>query len=379
MELPSEQRWRAWAEIDLEALRHNVAVAKSLAPTSEILAVVKADAYGHGLEEVCRALCGEVSYLGVAALQEAVTIAETLGNDAPNILLLGTSLAEEMTVAIERGWHFSLSSSQELGMAATIAGQLGKVAQIHVAVDTGMGRIGALEVNFQALCEEARNQSAVCAQGLVTHLPSADEDHDFTEKQLSQFAALVERAQTLWEPNHAPQLHVLNSAGVCRFGKCKCSALIRPGLMLYGVAPETQFQNQLKPVMTLKTRVRLVRDLPQGRGISYGRTFITSAPTRVATLGIGYGDGYPRSLSGQGAHVLIQGVRCALLGRVTMDQIMVDVSQLPDPVEPGEEVVVYGCQGDEEISVAEIADKAGTIPWEILTSVTKRVPRAAIR
>ena len=131
--------------------------------------------------------------------------------------------------------------------------------------------------------------------------------------------------------------------------------------------------------MTLKTRVRLVRDLPQGRGISYGRTFITSAPTRVATLGIGYGDGYPRSLSGQGAHVLIQGVRCALLGRVTMDQIMVDVSQLPDPVEPGEEVVVYGCQGDEEISVAEIADKAGTIPWEILTSVTKRVPRAAIR
>ena len=131
--------------------------------------------------------------------------------------------------------------------------------------------------------------------------------------------------------------------------------------------------------MTFKTRVRLVRDLPAGRGISYGRTYITSALTRVATLGIGYGDGYPRSLSGRGADVLIHGERCPLLGRVTMDQIMVDVGHLSRSVEPGEEVVVYGCQGEEEISVSEIAAKAQTIPWEILTRVPKRVPRVSTR
>lgn len=214
-------------------------------------------------------------------------------------------------------------------------------------------------------------------RGLTTHLPSADEDADFTERQLAGFSSLVGDVLKLWgNGEDAPKVHALNSAGVLRFaGRLPSQGLMRPGLMLYGVAPEPCFQDELRPVMALKTRVRLVRDLPAGRGVSYGRTFVTKNSTRVATLGMGYGDGYPRGLSGKGADVLIAGRRCPLLGRVTMDQIMVDVTSLPGDLSPGEEVVVFGRQGESEVSVREVAEKAGTIPWEILTNISRRIPR----
>ena len=370
-----EDGHRAWAEVDLGAVAHNLAVAKSRAPGAGVIAVVKADAYGHGLERICRCLADGVAYFGVASIAEARVIAEALGSDYSNILIMGASLPEELGVAIGSGWHLSVSSGNDLRMIAEQARRLGLEAGVHLVVDTGMGRMGALESEFLELCQSAQGRENVTVRGLASHLPCADEDLEFTRTQLGQFGRLVKRAVSLWESPVTPLVHVLNSAGVCRFGEGAEGGLTRPGLMLYGVAPELEFQGELRAVMRLKTRVHLVRHLPAGRGISYGRTFITERQTRVATLGIGYGDGYPRSLSGRGAEVLIRGERCSLLGCVTMDQIMVDVTDVAERVEAGDEVILFGRQGDDEVPVAELARKAGTIPWEILTNITKRVPR----
>ena len=376
---PIEADWRTWAEIDLGALRYNLGAARTLADGAGVIAVVKADAYGLGLERTCEALRDRVAYFGVAALSEAQEISRVLGESSPDILLLGAMLPPEMEVAVARGWHLTVSQASELRAVVSMARRQGVPAHVHLAVDTGMGRIGAQESEFVDLCQEASREEGVRVCGLATHLPSADEDQDFTERQLRAFDELTGTALSCWsDAETKPMVHVLNSAGVFRHGAMSAGTLIRPGLMLYGIAPEAVYQERLRPVLTLKTRVRLVRLLPAGRGISYGRTYTTTGPTRVATLGVGYGDGYPRSLSGRGAEVLMQGRRCPLLGRVTMDQIMVDVTSLPELVEPGDEVVVYGRAGEEEISIAEVAEKAGTIPWEILTSMTNRVSRLTV-
>jgi len=198
----------------------------------------------------------------------------------------------------------------------------------------------------------------------------ADEDANYTARQLERFRAIAARLL----PGAKPAA-ILNSAGVMRFGRGATPVdLVRVGLSVYGISPLSEFQEKFSPAMTLKTRVVLVRLLGPGRSISYGRTFVTPGQVKVATLSVGYGDGYNRHLSGQETDVLIKGRRCRLLGRVTMDQIMVDVTDL-DCVEPGDEVVLFGRQGNQEILASELASKAGTIAWEIFTGITKRVVR----
>lgn len=377
---PAEQaRERTWAEIDLGALDHNLNVVRARQPHAGIMAVVKADAYGHGLETIASALTAEVDALGVATLSEARTLHRTLGTACPPILLMGAALPHDLPEILQQGWHLSISTLSELETASQVAAAQQCQAQVHLMVDTGMGRLGCLETAFPNLCRAAQAMAHLRVRGLASHLPSADENTDFTLEQLTSFEHLVEEALTCWPEHERPIVHIRNSAGVMGYPQTPSyKTLLRPGLMLYGIAPVAADQPALKPVLTLKTRVRLVRTLPPGRGISYGRTFITPTVTTVATLGIGYGDGYPRALSGRETSVLIHGHRCPLLGRVTMDQIMVDVSQVNPDVSPGTEVVVYGQQHSATISVAEIASKSGTIPWEILTSITKRVPRVVI-
>jgi len=211
----------------------------------------------------------------------------------------------------------------------------------------------------------------VAITGLASHLPVADEDEAFTRDQLARFHRDVARLRELGLDH--PVVHVENSAGIIGY-PAQAGDMVRAGLMLYGSAPLPDFQPRLQAVMTWKTRVTLVRDAPAGHGISYGRTFITPKPMRVATLAVGYADGYQRHLSNRGAEVLVRGKRCPVLGRVTMDQIVIDVSAFPD-VDEGEEVVLLGRQGAEEILAAELAQKAGTIPWEIFTGVGRRVER----
>jgi len=209
---------------------------------------------------------------------------------------------------------------------------------------------------------------------LSTHLPVSNEDADFTRAELGHFADLVKKLRAEFPGDY--KAHVLQSAGVLAFADPPFD-IVRAGLMLYGIAPLPDFQKLLRPVMTWKTRIALIRDMPAGHGISYGRTFITPREMRVATLSAGYADGYPRHLSNREAAILVRGQRCPLLGRVTMDLMMIDVSHLGDAT-VGDEAVLMGRQGHQEISAVELAERANTISWEITTRIGSRVRRVYV-
>jgi alanine racemase len=206
-------------------------------------------------------------------------------------------------------------------------------------------------------------------------MPVSDVDAEYTKDQLVRFRKLVEQLRVA-VPGNAFKAHVLQSAGTLGFNET-VDEIVRAGVVLYGISPLPEFQKILKPAMTWKTRIGLIRDVPKGASISYGRTFITPKPMRVATLTAGYADGYPRHLSNVGAEMLVRGKRCPLLGRVTMDLMVIDVSNLSD-VDLGDEVVLMGKQGDAEIQCVELSDKAGTITWEITTRIGQRVKRVFV-
>lgn len=332
---------------------------------SELMVVVKAGAYGHGLEEVTRALAGEnIAYFGVANVGEARRIRHA-GVETP-IYLLGPTWAGEREEIVARGWTACLSSIDEARHFDRLAVAAGKRIKVHLAVDTGMGRGGFLTEQLPGLMAALDALTHLEIEGIGSHLPSADEDVDFTHRQIARFHDILE---SLGGAQRFKWRHLLNSAGLLGYVRGACN-LARPGLMLYGVSPLPDHPLQLANVMTLKSRITLLRTLPAGHGVSYGRQYVTTRPTRVATVGIGYGDGYPRHLSGQGAEVWIHGQRAPVLGRVTMDQIMVDVSAIAAAAE-GDEVEVMGAN----IPPSEIAQKAGTIAWEIFTGITPRVMR----
>jgi len=237
-----------------------------------------------------------------------------------------------------------------------------------------MGRMGIPERDAAKIVREIAAIEGLAITGLASHLPVADEDDSFTRDQLTRFHQIVGQLRACGLTQ--PAVHIENSAGIIAY-PTQAGDMVRTGLMLYGSAPFQKFQARLRAVMTWKARITLVRDVPPGHGISYGRTFITQAPMRIATVGVGYADGYQRHLSNRGAEVLVCGRRCAVLGRVTMDQILVDISALPEARE-GDEVVLMGRQGSEEIFAAELARKAGTIPWEIFTGIGRRVDRVCV-
>ena len=360
--------YRCWAEIDLTALQHNVAAVRShLGAETAILAVVKADAYGHGVGPVIRALAGRVNMLGVANLQEAHE-ARTHETRTP-ILILSPALPEERRGIVDGGFVPLISTLEEARAYAPLA--TGEPLAIHLKIDTGMGRMGIWEHEAVATAAEILRLPGVAITGLATHLPVADEDDSFTSQQLARFRELANAIRALGCPDAVT--HVENSAGLIAH-PTKAGDMVRAGLMLYGSAPLAEFQSRLRPPLTWKTRIALLRTAPAGHGISYGRTFITDHPTRVATLAVGYADGYPRHLSGRNAEVLIHGQRCPVLGRVTMDQIIADVSEVAD-AQIGDETVLLGRQGGAEILAAELAGKAGTIAWEIFTGLGRRVQR----
>lgn len=361
---------RCWAEIDLAALRHNVGVVRAaVGPATTLLAIVKADGYGHGMVPIARALLatGEVTNFGVASVAEALGLRAGLPEAA--ITILSPALLDERAEIVRHGFLPWISTLPEAEDYARLAHELtpGATFAVEIKLDTGMGRMGVREEDFPTFYEAVRRLCSLRIAGILTHLPSPDEDPGFTAAQLARMTNL----QT--ELGLPVRFHAQNSAGLLGYARDGRN-LVRPGLMLYGSSPLPEFQGRLRPVLTLKTRLSLVRDLPDGHGVSYGRTFVTRHPTRVGTLAMGYADGYPRHLSNVGAEVLVRGRRCPVLGRVTMDQTMIDVSALA-AVEAGEEAVLIGQQGDEEILAGELAVKSGTIPWEIFTGLTARVAR----
>lgn len=347
------------------ALRHNVEVIRQSVPAGTgIMAVVKANAYGHGTLEVARALRGRVEMFGVANLAEGLEL-RAADPETP-VFVLGPAMPEERPSIVQAGFIPAISGVDEARAYGAIA-----PGKVHLSIDTGMGRMGVGEEEAVEVVREIVGLGTVELAGIATHLPSADEDEVYTREQIARFEAVLARVR---EAGLAiPQIHCLNSAGILRFGD-HGPTMVRAGLMLYGQSPLPEFQSRLRPVLSFKTRVALVRELGPGHGVSYGRTFTTDKLTRVATLPVGYADGYRRHLSNRGTEVLIRGRRLPVLGRVTMDQIMVDATALPD-LAIGEEVVLIGRQGAGEITAAELAARAGTIPWEIFTGIGRRVER----
>ncbi|MGC6427681.1 MAG: alanine racemase [Akkermansiaceae bacterium] len=349
---------RAWAEIDFDAMRRNLDVVKKHAPGQDVMIVIKADAYGHGMIETARAMETEKpSFFGVANAGEARKLHEAGISVTPYIL--GATLPAEREEIVARGWTPCLCSLEEIAHFES----LGPVSA-HLALDTGMGRGGFLPEQIGTAIAALKKSDHITLTGIGSHLPVADEDAAFTRSQFETFDRLAEEIQQEFPRKLA--IHLSNSAGLLDF-KSRTTTMVRPGLMLYGISPRPIYQNKLTPVMTLKTRISLIHRLPKGHGVSYGRTLLNRA-TKAAILGIGYGDGYSRAI--QDGEVLIQGARCPLLGRVTMDQIIVDVTDL-DHCQTGDEVILFG----KDLLISELSQKAGTIPWELFTQIMPRVPR----
>jgi alanine racemase len=363
---PAGESWRLRAEIDHGALRHNAAaVRKAVGERPGLIAVVKADGYGHGGPEVAQTLAPFAVQFGVATLREARAVRAVVPDK--DLLILSPCLPEEREAAVREGFIPVVSSTAEAKAYAHLS--QGKSARIHLCIDTGMGRIGVWQDEALNTAQEIAAIEGLDIESVSTHLPVADSDPDFTAEELREWETLVGQLRPILPRS---KFHALNSAGSLQRPE-HAADRVRPGLALYGISPLPGFAELLRPVMTLKTRITLVRDVGPGRGISYGRDFITTKPMRIATLAMGYADGYPRQTSNQGAQVLIRGKRCPILGRITMDQFMVDVTGLPRDVAPGEEVVLFGKQGDGEITVGEVAAWAGTITWDVLTRLGKRM------
>ncbi len=360
------ESWRIRAEVDHGALRHNAAAMRKLVgDQTGLIAVVKADGYGHGGPEVAQTLAPFAEQFGVATVDEARAVrAAVLDKD---ILILSPCLPEEREAAVREGFIPVVSSTAEAKAYARLV--QGKPARIHLCVDTGMGRIGVWQDDALKTAQEIAAIEGLDIESVSTHLPVADSDPAFTAEELRAWETLIGQLRAILP---TAKFHALNSAGSLQRPE-HAADRVRPGLALYGISPLPDFQQLLRSAMTLKTRITLVRDVGPGRGISYGRDFITAQPMRIATLAMGYADGYPRQTSNQGAQVLIRGKRCPILGRITMDHFMVDVTDLPRDVAPGEEVVLFGKQGDGEITVGEVAGWAGTITWDVLTRLGKRV------
>lgn len=360
------EHFRTWVEIDHAALARNLAfVRKRIGPGVGILSVVKANAYGHGVAGVVRTLATDTEVFGVANIYEAAEVLAVGTGRA--VMLLSPCLPAERETAVRCGYIVTVSSAEEaLGYS-----RHGKVS-VNLKIDTGMGRAGC---DAGAAVDELHGllgMDGVSLHSISTHLPSADEDGVFTQDQLRAFEVLTCKLRALAV---GARFHVLNSAGILTRAASGFD-LVRPGLILYGISPVPEYAGAVEPVLSWKSRVTLVRDLPCGASVSYGRSFIAEKPIRVALVAVGYADGFPRLVSGRGACVLVRGVRCALLGRVTMDQIVVDVSWVPDAA-PGDEVTLIGSDGDARIDVSEFARQADTIPWEILTGFGRRVENIA--
>ncbi|MDP2138015.1 MAG: alanine racemase [Candidatus Didemnitutus sp.] len=367
---------RCWAEIDLAALERNLKLIRaSLPPHIRYVAVVKADAYGHGLPQtVARLMHAGADLFAVANITEAMTIRE-LSADWP-ILLLGATLPEEVRYLAEYDLAATVSNSEELHRFNDAGAAASKPIAVHLKIDTGMGRLGIWHEHARQLYDQICAASGVRLAGIFTHFASADDDPAFTAEQRRRFLATLQTFPDL-DSRHL-FIHADNSAGLeSTPGNGGAFNAVRVGLLQFGVLPHPHSllaRVHTEPVFSFHTRVGLVKQLPAGTGISYGRTHTLPQDSRVAILTAGYADGIARASSNRG-FVLIKGQRCPILGRVCMDQTIVDITAVPGDVQSGDPVVLVGRQGEAEISLAEFSVWANSIPWETLTTVTKRVSR----
>ena len=364
-----------WAEVDLDALSANLAAARRRVGDRRVLAVVKADAYGHGAVDVARALEQEgVETFGVAIPEEGIELRRA-GIRAP-ILVLGGFAPPQADRLLDDGLVPAIFRQDQVESLGSAAARRGVRAAAHLKIDTGMGRLGVPVADVPAFLAVVAGTPSVRLSGAFSHLAVADEPGDpFTARQIRLFQEAIGmvRAAGL----QADDLHLANSAAILEHPPAWLT-LVRPGLLLYGYAPSPKVTGAaLRPVLTLRTRIIYIKDVPPGASLGYGRTFVARRPTRVASLAIGYDDGLPRLVSNRG-HVLVRGRRAPIVGRVSMDLTTIDVTDIPGAA-LGDEVIVLGGSGEDAVGADRLAAWAETISWEVLCGIGARVPRVYVR
>lgn len=362
-----------WAEISRRAFSSNVRQIKlAQGPGVSVMAVLKADAYGHGAEALAPlAMLNGASLLGVSSLEEGIALRKS-GFQDPIFLLGGIYPLDNFAVALEHDLIPTIASMEAAQHLASVARAAGVRAKAHLKVDTGMGRIGVSPIGAKSILIWLKESKDVELAGVYSHLACADSDSDITSEQRRLFESVIEVTHAL---GFSPVFHLANSAASLRYPDTRFG-MIRPGLALYGVSEVPLPEGvDLKPVLSLHSRIVFLKKVPANTPLSYGHTYRTPRDSQIATLPIGYADGIPRSVSNK-AHVLVKGRRCPLVGRVTMDHVMVDVTGVPADI--GDEVILVGNQAGASISVSEWAEWAGTISYEIFTGLSKRVPRVVV-
>jgi alanine racemase len=367
------QNDRAWVEIDIDAIARNIrAIQRLLQPKTAMMAVIKADAYGHGALQVANlAQDLGVQYLGVATVLEGVTLRQA-GITHP-IAILG---AAQSRAEIEAITHWNLEPTLCSTAQANLFSEVLKTPlSVHLKIDTGMSRLGPLWTEGAAFIEHVQQLPWLAVASIYSHLATADDlDPSFMKEQQTRFDQVIQESKL----RDRPAFHLSNSAGTL-FSPAFHYDMVRVGLALYGIYPGPQFRDavdELRPAMQVRARIAHVKTLPAGVGVSYGHRFVTSSECKIATLGIGYADGVPRNLSTR-MHVLLQGRRVPQVGTITMDQLMIDVSEISE-VQVGDVATLIGQDGDATILAEEWSDLLGTIPYEIVCGFRQRLPRTLI-
>jgi alanine racemase len=373
------EQQRAWVEIDLSALAHNVRQIKGLlAPHTQMMAVVKADAYGHGSIDTARTIIAEgVEWLAVATVTEGVELRQA-GIVAPILILGGVNSEVQVQEIVKWGLQPTICTIEQATLLSKAAARMqsSPALSVQLKLDTGMSRLGADWQEAATFFEQVAKLPYLEISGLYSHLATADEiDLTVLELQLDRFQ---QATTAISAAGYAlPMLHLANSAGIL-VGDRLHYQLVRPGLILYGLCPAPHLQSKidLQPVLSVKARVNQIKDITAGTGVSYGYRFVADRDIRLAVVDIGYADGIPRRLSNR-MQVIIRGQLVPQIGSITMDRIMIDITQIPD-LQVGEIVTILGRDGAVQIAADDWANELGTISWEILCGFKGRLPRVGI-
>ncbi|MCK8827610.1 alanine racemase [Natroniella acetigena] len=368
----------AWVEIDLDNIGYNIAEFKKNLPDDTLLMiVVKADAYGHGLVEVAKTVLEEgADRLAVAILDEAIQLRKAGLTEVP-ILILGWTPPELASEVVKYDLIQTVYDQQLATSLTTAAQDLNQEAKLHLKVDTGMGRVGLQPKEVMEFMAGITKLDSLVVEGIYTHFAVADkEDKTYTYQQLNKFEQLIKDLED--QGIEIPIKHSANSAAFLDLPETYFN-MVRLGIITYGLWPSSEVEQRidLRAGMRLKARIAHLKEVPAGTDISYGRTYKTTAQQKIATLPLGYEDGYSRLLSSN-SQVLVKGKRVPVVGRICMDQLMIDVTEV-DGVEVGDEVTLIGQDGEDEITVTEVADRIGTINYEVVCMISKRIPRVYVK
>lgn len=362
-----------WAEVNLTRLRRNLEAIRAAVAPARVMSVIKANAYGHGLAETARCLAPHADYLGVAVLEEGIFLRE-LGLRTP-ILVLGGIWGEQVPRYLEYDLTFTASSVERLEQIDAAAAAAGRKAKVHLKIDTGMERIGVHYYNAHTLQEAALKCKHVEVEGIYSHFANADApDLTHARLQLERFNEVLRFYEKHSLP--MPMRHMANSAAILQLPESHFD-MVRPGIMLYGVnpCPAAAHRIEVRPALAWKSRVVYFKVVQPGHPVSYGSLWQSDHPTRIVTVPVGYGDGYFRAMSNK-AQVLLRGKKYPQVGRICMDQMMVNIGD--DSAFNGDEVILLGESGEQAITADDLAGWAGTISYEILTNINTRVPRVYI-